>query len=71
MQLDIPDTLIEKLLLQLGGLRENGGNEWDRTALGVFYSILIQETKGGKKRKNPARDAIKNRKKIRRKFHLG
>ena len=69
MKIDIPSELIPKLLRQLRGLNEQGeDNEWCRTALGIFYGLLIQETKGGKVPKSISQAAKKNRRMFRNSF---
>lgn len=68
MKINIPNDLIPKLERQLETLAERGGEEWERTALGIFRGILVQETRGRDTSKSVAKDARKTRKKFKSAF---
>lgn len=69
MKVEIPNHLVADLQAQIALIREKGGSDWDRTPLGIFYSLLVQETHSKRRFiKSPRLDARANRKAIRNRF---
>ena len=68
MKVDIPNDLIPKLLRQLEVLGDQGGDGWDKTALGIFHGLLAQTktrsqgtsvSKAAKKTRRSFKDAFR------------
>jgi len=70
MKIDVPRILVEDAIEQLAAVRgcvKNKG-EWDLSALGRLYSLLIQET-GGRSNSSAIRSsARKNSRRARSRF---